>query len=250
MASTFKVRFLIVGTYRSGTSAVVEAVGRHPKVLCGMEWTHRVPPWRQIGVAKAALAGDFSGLLPRHRDQLTPSRIEGKNIIGFKRLFRSSDKWLVHPRLSPALLLDRLGAHIRWLRHEPAIRIVHIVRQDHIAWLKSKILADATGRYSGAKYPDELQLSIAPAEARRRVAAKLWIDARLETLGASNPYLRVNYEDFFENNYKVTSRIIGFLGCDPAALPRKELQHQSQSRTSRATIANIEELRRVLGSLS
>jgi hypothetical protein len=250
MASTFHVRFLIVGTYRSGTSAIVEAVGRHPEVLCGMEWTHRLAPWRQISAAKAALAGDFSELLPRHRNQLAASRIDGKRVIGFKRLFRSSDKWLMHPALSPALMMDRFGAHIRWLRDDPAIRIVHIVRQDNIAWLKSKILSDATGRYSGAKYPDDLKLSIAPAEAKRRVAAKLWIDARLQSLSASNPYLRVNYEGFLEDNFQVTSRIVGFLGCDPADLPMGKLEHQSQSRASRATIGNIEELRRALGSLS
>lgn len=246
MTTVSHVRFLIVGTYRTGSSAIVEAIGRHPGVLCGMEWTHRLAPWRQIRVAQAALAGDFSGLLPRHRDQLAVSARAGKRAIGFKRLFRSSDKWLVHPRFSPALAVDRLSAHVRWLRNDPGIRIVHIVRQDNLAWLKSKTLADATGRYSGAKYPDNLQLSIAPGEAKRRVAAKAWIDTCLASLSATNPYLCVHYERFSADNFLATSRIVEFLGCDPADLPKRELRHQSQSQASRANIVNIEEVRRAL----
>jgi hypothetical protein len=243
-------RFLIVGTYRCGTSAIVEALDRHPDILCGMEWTHHVAPWRKIRAAKAALTGDFSGLPSKQRDRLAALPIQRKSTIGFKRLFRSSNKWLVHPRFAPALALDRFASHIRWLQRDPAVRIIHIVRLDNLAWLRSKAMSDATGRYSGAQYPDDLKLSVRVREAKRRVAAKSWIDEKLAELRSSNPYLRVNYEGFVSDNRSVALRMVEFLGCDPARLPHAELRHQSQSASSRAQILNEAEIRDALGALS
>lgn len=247
MSNRFQTRFLVVGTYRSGTSAIVEAIGRHPRVLCGMEWTHQLPMWRKIAVGKAALAGDFSGLLPKNAEQVKKAWTAQQSVIGFKRLFRSSDKWLLHPRLAPALAVDRLEAHLKWAQSDPALRIIHVVRQDNVAWLKSKALADATGRFSGARYPDDVQLTLSPHEARKRVATKLWIDGRLASLSVTNPYLRLNHEEFLNDNLTAAARLVTFLGCDPSELPAIELRHQPQSRASSATLKNVEEIRTALG---
>jgi hypothetical protein len=214
-----------------------------------MEWTHRLAPWRTISTAKAALSGDFTDLISKHRSRVMTNLTAEKSVIGFKRLFRSSNKWLIHPSLAPALVIDRFGAHIRWLSRDPQIRIIHIVRRNNIAWLKSKAFADATGRYAGSRYPDDLRLLISTGEAKRRVAAKIWIDTRLAALSITNPYLRVNYENFVSDNLRVARRIVDFLGCDPHELPVKELKHQPQSASSRATISNLDDVQKALGSL-
>jgi hypothetical protein len=249
MHSNVRTRFLIVGTYRCGTSAIVEALGRHPDVLCGMEWTHHVPPWCKISVARAALLGDFSQLPRKPREKMRAIAADSKRAIGFKCLFRSSNLWVVRPRLSPALWADRLEAHLRWLRGDPAIHLIHVVRLDNVAWLRSKALSDASGRFAGSQYPDDLNLSIRVGEARRRVATKLWIDGRLKTLKTTNSYLRVNYEAFVADNVGVARQMAAFLGCDPDRLPAGELRHQPQSGTTRAGIANAGELREALGPL-
>jgi hypothetical protein len=215
-----------------------------------MEWTHHVPPWRIITAAKRALTGDYSGLPERQRQRLAAVSVHHFSAIGFKRLFRSSNKWLLHPRLAPALAVDRFAAHLQWLRRDTEVRIVHVVREDNIAWLRSKTLSDATGSYSGARYPDELRLSIPVGVARRRVRAKMWIDKHLATLCTTNPYIRVNYEDFVAQNLAVARKLAAFLGCDPELLPATELVHQVQSRASRATILNTDELRDSLGPLA
>lgn len=204
--------------------------------------------WRKISVGKAALTGDFSGLLPKNLKQVDEVLTGQKSVIGFKRLFRASNKWLAHPRLAPALALDRLEAHIRWLQSDPSIRIVHVIRQDNVSWLRSKVLADATGRYSGTQYPDDLTLSLSIRDARRRVATKVWIDGRLASLSVTNPYLRVNHESFLDDNQSIAARIVSFLGCDPAELPAARLRHQPQSHASGATLANAQEIRRALGA--
>jgi hypothetical protein len=174
-----KTRFLIVGTYRSGSSAIAEAINSHPRIVCGWEWTLRTPSWKAIRVAASALNGDFSVLLERHRLAVEAGVLPTTEVIGFKRLFRSSDKWLIHPQFAPALLVDRLEAHLKWLAGQPSIRIVHILRRDNVSWLRSEVLADATGRYSGGQYPDALRSSRNVNKAKRRVATKTWIDGRL-----------------------------------------------------------------------
>lgn len=247
MKGRFSTRFLVVGTYRSGTSAIVEAVGSHPRILCGYEWTLRLPAWRTIKVAEDSLNGDFAGLLQKHRTQVQNGITDLTSVIGFKRLFRSSNKWLVHPRFAPAIIVDRLEGHLKWLARNPQVRVVHVVRTDNLAWLKSKALADASGRYSGGQYPDSLRLELSPTQAMRRVATKTWIDGRLASLSVTNPYLRVNHEAFVVDNLGVSEKIAIFLGCDPAELPRAGLHHQSQSRSSLAGISNMDAIRDALG---
>ncbi len=242
-----RVRFLIVGTYRSGSSAVAESINSHPEIICGLEWTLRIPFWNKIHVAQSALQGDFSRLIPRHRDLAQSGISAGTAAIGFKRLFRSSDKWLLHPRFAPALAVDRLEAHLKWLASDPTIHVVHIVRRDNIAWLRSKTLADASGKYSGSKYPDGLRLRIDINEAKRRVATKTWIDGRLAALSVSNPYCRIDYESFAADNRGAARTVVRFLGCDTDTLPRGELRHQSQSLMSTALLENIDDVRRELG---
>ena len=126
--------------------------------------------------------------------------------------------------------------------------MIHIVRNDHLAWLKSKALADATAIYSGVAYPENMEVSISPRKAIRRVQAKLFIDKRLATLSETNPYLRVDYELFAGDNYGKTCEIVRFLGCDPSELGKVELTERIQSRPSHS-IKNVEELKLALAGL-
>lgn len=241
---------MLVGTYCSGSSAVFEAINSHPRILCGYGWTLRIPAWKKVRVAHAALNGDFSDLIAQHRDAARAGLSPGIRAIGFKRLFRSSDKRVFHPKYAPALAVDRLGAHLRWLAANPRILTVHIVHPDNVAWLRSKVLVDASRQYAGGCYPDDLRLSVGIAEAKRRVQTRVWIDGRLAVLSTSNPQCRVNFEDFAADNLGVTCDLIRFLSFDPEELPSHGLRHQSQSAASKAALENIEEVRRALDNLA
>ena len=98
--------FLIVGTQRSGSGALAEALNCHPAIVCGAEWTLRT--WRKLSIADAALGGNFRPLPPHHATEMALRLSPGKTVLGFRRLFRASSRWIGHPRLAPALLLDRL----------------------------------------------------------------------------------------------------------------------------------------------
>ncbi|HEY4647200.1 MAG TPA: sulfotransferase [Steroidobacteraceae bacterium] len=238
MQRTSLRKFLIVGTQRSGSGAFAEALNCHPAIACGAEWTQRT--WRKFSIVEAAFHGDFQ-LLPRHHAvdmalRFTPE----KSVLGFRRLFRASSRWIGHPRFAPALFVDRLEAHIAWLAQHPDIHVIHLVRRDLVTWLSSKSFARAAG-YSGS-YPDDLRVWISIRQAMRRVRTKTWIDARLAAVARSNRYLQIPYEDFLADNQQMAHRAVAFLGCDPAALPNLSLRIP-QSRGSRANVENLEELR-------
>ena len=221
--------FLIVGTQRTGSSALAEAVGLHPQIACGWEWTSRTAPWKKLKVAEESLAGDFSGLRDKARAHIEAELTAATTMLGFRRLFRSSDKWFLHPRLAPALWIDRLEAHLRWLARRPQIHIVHVIRRNNLAWLRSKVLSDASGQYIRSAYPAHLQVTVPIRAAIRSVQAKAWVDRRLGSLRSSNPYMQIAYEDFSADNLICTQQAVGFLGCDPRELPPLQLSIKSQS---------------------
>jgi hypothetical protein len=239
-------RYVITANYRTGSSAIAEAVAAHPHIACGWEWTKHTLPWQKIPAARRGLKRDFSLLLPRHQAWMAATVAKETQAIGYRQLFRASDKWLLHPRNAPALVIDRLEAHLRWWASDPEIHVIHIIRRDDIDWLKSKALAEAAGRFQGA-YPESLKVSISPHEAARRIKTKHWIDARLATARHSNPYYRVTYESFRADNFAVAAQLVTFLGFDAGLLQPLKLKLQPQSREgSIKQIENLASLRAYL----
>ncbi|MGD8851598.1 MAG: sulfotransferase [Gammaproteobacteria bacterium] len=241
--------FLIVGTQRTGSSMLAESIGAHPLVACGWEWTQRLPWHCRLEAAKRALGGDFSSLRGLDRDHMTEVFDGRQQWLGFRRLFRASDKWRLHPGLCPALWLDRLEAHLRWLSRRPDIRVIHIVRLDAVEWLKSRALARSTGIRWGRSYPNGVRVEIPLREAVARLRAKDWVDGRLATLARTNPYLQVGYEELAADPDGVASRALRFLDCDAAATPVRPRRLQKQSRARAAEYVEnyrqlVDELRR------
>lgn len=247
------INFLIVGTQRTGSSALAEGIGLHPAVACGWEWTLRTFPTRAIRVAESALNGDFSALSAEDRAHMLGEFGDQISVLGFRRLFRASDKWLIHPRLSPALWFDRIEAHIAWLRRRPDIRVIHIVREDNLAWFRSRKIARKSGIHFGIPYPLDVKITADLAEARRRVLSKNWVDQRLAGLRDSNPYLGLSYEEFRSDNFKVLSNVLRFLDVDPSRLPsladnmRAKLQSGIKAQDSVVNHNELEEFLRARG---
>lgn len=236
--------FLIVGTQRTGSSALGEAIGLHPNITCGWEWTQRSPWLNKIKVAEQALMGDFSVLGDHDQEHMVRVFNNNKAWLGFRRLFRSSNMWLVHPRLAPALWSDRLEGYLRWVKRHPNIHIIHIVRKDNMEWLKSKFISKESKTYWGQSYPQEIKVTIPIKEAITRLRAKNWVDSRLSILRNSNPYLQVIYEDLLADNKKVVTSTLSFLNCDAGVLPpitERKLKPQSKGAAS-SYISNYDSL--------
>lgn len=228
--------FLIVGTQRTGSTALVRSMTFHPEIACGGEWTQHAAPHRKLRVAEESLSGHFTVLSPGQRRRIEQAFGEGTRWLGFKLLFRSSGAWIGHPRYAPALWLDRFGAFSRWIAARPSLHVIQIVRNDPMEWLKSKYLADTTRSYVGKAYPEGMTVEIPVKEALRRLAAKRWIDGTLSRLSESNPYICVSYEEFLKSNRDVVFKLMEFLQCDTGKL--NEFDYRKQQRQSRRTAAD------------
>lgn len=238
--------FLIVGTQRTGSSALAEIIDIRNDMACGWEWTQRSAPWNHLKIAKLALVGNFACLDDAHQQHMQRSVKPQCRWLGFRRLFRSSDKWVIHPRFAPALYFDRLNGHIDWLSKRPDIHIIHIVRNDNVNWLKSKFVSKAAGSYVGQQYPKQLKVVIPTAKAVKRLQAKHWVDNKLAGLQTTNPYLRICYEDFLTERNSVVSNMFEFLGAGLTTNQEDTVISRQSRGAARDYVANFTELEAAL----
>lgn len=211
--------FVIVGTQRTGSSALAEAISLHPKIASGWEWTQKKMPYSLASSTKSALLEhEFSVLDPHNRMHSEKIFNENLSCFGFRRLFRSSSKWLFSPKLSIVSEYERLRWHMDWFV-ENNIFVIHIVRNNNMSWLKSKAIAKKTKNFHGEPYKEGIQAVMNTKEAMKRIQAKHWIDKQLSSLSGKTPYLQVQYESFQQNNTLEAQRVIQFLGEDEALLP-------------------------------
>jgi hypothetical protein len=225
-------RFIIVGTERTGSSVFAESLGRHERIACGWEWTSRSPWWAKLTIAQRALKGDFAALAEKHQQFMRTAVNERTEWLGFRRLFGSSDKWLGHPATSLSLVRSRFRAHLSWLCSEPDIRVLHIVRNDNLDWIKSKFVAKSASSYIGSAYPEDLKVDVPVGEAVKRLTSKRYVDHRLAGLAATNPYLQVTYEAISAGLDAETTRAWQFLDCDPGQFAAADVTIERQSTKS------------------
>lgn len=226
--------FVIVGTQRTGSSALAEAISLHPKIACGWEWTQTCMPYSLERVSKQALLmKDFSTLDKSNKEHSQAIFDEELSCFGYRRLFRASSKWLFSPSFSLTLEYERLRWHLNWFI-ENNVTVIHIIRNDSLGWLKSKAIAKKTGNYYGGEYKEGVQAIMKPSEALKRIKAKHWLDDCLASLLGKTPYIQVQYESFKDNNRLEAMRVIQFLGEDDSLLPslseRMKLKKQSNKK--------------------
>ncbi len=240
--------FVIVGTPRTGSSALAQIIGFHPRIACGWEWAGQLPWYSKVVAAQRALAGDYSMLPANNQSHMRRIVNSSTTHTGFRAMFRSSDRWFLHPRHNPALWLDRLEAHLRWFVTRPDIAIIHIRRDDNLAWLSSYLLARTTQLYIGKPYPNDLTFNVTPASAAKRIRSKYWLDQRLASLQESNPYLAIHYETLSSDKKAAGDAAVCFLGCDSSEYSidaSKMIAKQSRLPVSER-LENYAELKRVL----
>jgi hypothetical protein len=195
-----------------------------------------------------ALAADFSVLSPQYEEWISNEYHAQTRWLGFKMLFRSSDKWLIHPRFAPALALDRINTLINWLSNRPKIHVIHIERISNIEWLKSKYVSRQTGIFAGRSYPAGTKVTVPIAQAIKKVRSKDWVNSRLRSLEDTNPYVRVTYEDFLSSAFDVTRCLVKFLDCDAAKLQKFEtpIVKKQSSAEAKDYITNYDQLTEAL----
>lgn len=235
--------FVITGTQRTGSSALAEAISLHSQVACGWEWTQHIAYSKKIRCMESALKGDFSCLDDRDAQHMQQQCWQHTKQTGFRRLFRASDKWCCSPRFSPGLALDRLADHLRWFKQHPEVKIIHIQRDNDLAWLASKSLSKASGLYFEKAYPDDLKVTVSVKQALRRLQAKHWLDQRL----AEVAHLSVSYETFSQEPEKPVRDVWSLLGLEDEDVDFSSMKLKKQSRVPlEHSVNNFAELKEAL----
>lgn len=239
--------FVVLGTQRTGSSAMAKLINLHPHILCGLEWTNNTSMIKKIDTAQRLLSSNFELLQGFHKEYVQKKDDQIIRWVGFKILFSSSDKWIVHPKYGVALWIDRLNGHLQWLKKQEHIHIIHIVRNDNLDWLKSVFLAKTTKMFSGKTYPKGIKIHIDTGKAVSRIKSKRWVDNQVSLLKFTNPYLRVDYESFKNDNRQTAAKITDFLNCGPALLNYGEYSAVKQSKGhAKEYIRNYADLYHVL----
>ncbi len=235
--------FVIVGTQRTGSSALAERIGLHPHVACGWEWTESFRVFDKLGAMERGFAGDFSRLRDHERQHMNTCCDDATRWIGFRRLFGASDKWCFHPRYSLKLMTDRMDDHLRWFKAHPEVNVIHVIREDNVAWLRSKFVARESNSFAGEEYPEDLAVHIPRKEALARLRSKRWVDETLKELEGTNPYLRVTYEALSADIEQSSTEALQFLGAEPSLCPTSGASLNKQAtRTDSEYIANYDAL--------
>lgn len=238
-----QIRFVIVGTQRTGSSLVATTINMHDEVSCGWEWTRDVSPFNKITIVQNGLSSRFEKLPEPHKSKMMKAV---SPIIGFRLLFSSSPKWFFSPKLNVAHIWERLESFIKWFSKQPNIKIIHILRNDHLAWIASLYMAKATNQFIDSKYPTDLSVHIPLKQAIKRIIAKRHIEKKLRSLSLSNPYLETIYEDLVSNRDKNFKKILKFLEVDnPNNIPVSVTKKQ-QKRRIEEVISNYHEIKHLV----
>jgi LPS sulfotransferase NodH len=222
--------FIVLGTQRTGSSAITKLINSHPNILCGLEWTASKPRKKKIETASDLLSCNFKSLQVYDKEYVDIKYSENINWVGFKILFSSSDKWILNPRYSIALWFDQLSNHLNWLKSRQDTHVIHIVRNDNMDWIKSVFLAKTTKMFSEKKYPDGLKIHINVKKAISRIKSKNWVYNQIASLKFTNPYCQVEYEEFNNDKRKTATRIMHFLNCDPSLMDYSKFNAVKQSK--------------------
>ncbi len=201
----------------------------HPEIACGWESAGRHYFRRRVTVMERVLRADFRDLRSRERAFYESNGASHAKALGFRLLFRCHPRWWASPGWSLLSQAEALRACLRWLRQNPDVHIIHLVRRDNIEWLRSLELARITGLYAGAPYPEDLRVSIPVGPALRRVRMKHYLGDQLAVLAATHAYSRVTYESFREQPAEVIERLHRFLGIEPVGLQYRQPKLRIQS---------------------
>lgn len=208
----------MLGTQRTGSSALTSALNNYRQIACGNEWILRAPTWRKLAYARRFLddaSVDMPLSVTRGAGRLTVSSKPERAAVGFKILFRSSALWWFKPDYSPSIVIDRLRGILSWLESDTSIAVIHITRSDHVAWARSKYLSQMTNLFFDTAYPTTQIGAINIDSAVRAIKSKILIDREITLLQRRGNFLRIDYE-CFKDNIEVAASLVKDLICPEA----------------------------------
>lgn len=235
------MRFVVIGTQRSGTTYLRQCLDSHPQVRCrgelfarsygkseGYQAYRHGSVLRQLGhyLRRTAQVEDFL------RERFANREI-GEQAVGFK-LMRSHVRRVpyLYPMLLPILRRD-------------GYRVIHVVRRNLLRVLVSRRTALARGQFHARTAVPTIEITLPVERLSDELATlaeenRFWIEA---CAGMSR--CEVEYEAFIADQRGESQRLLHFLGVDPEvdlSSPHRRVNRAPLGRI----VKNYEEVREVL----
>lgn len=258
-----RVRYVIVGMARSGTTATHAAIYGHPNI-CAMADELRVSPFFTAGVASFTVGGDnkYERKIGSDRifDAITiyPPRApdpEGKVLIAYNGTpevpkspddIRANGLKVAIPNAEDATnLVDSLRTYF------PEVKIVHVRRSDWVAQFASLSRATKTGVWhtrdnaGAAASADDGKMTLPVPPFENYVDMAIEVERQLLSLRDSHEVHEVSYEQHVNSADPAWVRpVFDFLGVDP--MDPSWMRLTKTAPPLEDYVANVAELRAVL----
>lgn len=235
------VKFVVLTSSRTGSTWLIDLLNMQPGVEAHGELFLDEPRTRPAIASRT----DFPRFVEQdeRRGSLRIARVfsylnrlyRGQRTVGFKLMYGQLRRY---PELLVFLVLRR-------------VRIVHLVRQNHLDAIISEDLAKLTGTShvsaEAAGDVPKIQLDPSTLADRMRRRNRRPRQARWLVRLSGCPRLEVTYESLLEGDGEL-ARIAAFLGIDRGLNPTKSSLAKRGSASHRDSLLNYEEVRQALSS--
>ncbi len=211
-------KFVVLSTQRSGSVALIQSLSSHPDVVCFGEIFLKGATYERKMSVPAGRANflyeEFAreSLSRRVWCRLASGACERAFLVEFYR--RQSD-------VSAAgfkLMYSQVGHHpgaLDWILGND-VRIVHLVREDALRVILSRLTRAQTGVAHSASQIGPAVLRVDPKRLIRELDVRERVLSRFRTLLAGRPNaIEIRYEDYIERRESENQRILDFLGVSP-----------------------------------
>ena len=240
------VKFILLGSGRSGSSLVMESLAEHPEVRIGGEIFHCEEEPRRVAFSYFQKTNSNGHDSPHYRSGADAKRFlehdlfsqpfdPGVRAVGFKMFY-------MHARSNP-----QEKTAWEYLLSNKDLRVIHLIRTNLLAAYISLQVAFITGEWerfkgSTAPLPEVPKLKLDPedceAHFNRELAWRQWARESFR----SHPFLEIEYErDICVRFEAAMNEVHDFLGI--SRRPARQVLEKQSRRSPREGIVNFDELK-------
>jgi hypothetical protein len=132
-----------------------------------------------------------------------------------------------------------------WIMN-PDVSIIHLIRQNALKLLLSRIAAEKTGQYQFARNKSRQKVFLDPGEVLTQLNEIINAREKMRKKFLDNPYLEITYERFFSDNFEEAERIFAFLGIERAKVESPKFLKKLNPDSLEDLIENYDEIAMIL----
>ncbi|MCG6870479.1 MAG: sulfotransferase [Gammaproteobacteria bacterium] len=205
-----QTRFMVLGSQRTGSTLIRTSLDSHPSIRC----------YGEIFLMPGIGPDSYPYYVSQSRDRKVKDLVFRRRLVrkflhelynndifdavGFKFMYSQAKRF---PYRRAPTVVDYAREH--------GVRIIHVIRENALKTLISRINARNTGIYHvKGESQKGARITIPTKTLLNELTRIKSEDNHWATVFAENPYLLVHYEDFVESPEMISGKMLRFLGFD------------------------------------